>query len=321
MKNITKDTIFRWFRGELTADEASRLDAWVGESEKNARMYREARMEYEFLAMNADISGIRRPEPAERVKGRKRIRIAAWILANAAAIAVFFLVAARMAEHHADTRLAGHPVTVTVPAGQRMSLTLTDGSKVDLNAGSKLVYPALFHGHERNVSLEGEAVFHIMHDENRPFTVNTFAAKVKVLGTEFSVIADSRENEFSATLINGCVSVTGNAAPDHAVTLRPDQKVSMKDGKLVTEETEASEAALWTEGIIDISCNDFRKLMTRLEKAYGVRIVIEREEMPAIRCSGKVRISDGIDHVMSILSQLSDFKYARDAVTGTIYIR
>ena len=66
----------------------------------------------------------------------------------------------------------------------------------------------------------------------------------------------------------------------------------------------------------------FDRLIRKLEKAYGVNIIVQRQDMPEIHCSsGKVRISDGIEHAMSILKQLSDFEYVKDNRTGDIYIR
>ena len=320
----TKEDIFKYFDGKMSAKEADALNAWMSESAENRSLYREAAIEYELLLMQGDRQeeDFATDRHIQRKSGLKNFRrvFLRTVYSVAAAVALF-LVATWISEYRLDHNIAGHPVEVTVPAGQRLSITLADGTFVDLNAGARLTYPAAFRGKEREVSLEGEAMFHVTHNDKSPFIVHTFAADVRVLGTKFNVNADANEGEFATTLIEGKVQVTSNDDTQSLILL-PDQRVSIKGGRLYTEDIKASDAVLWTEGIIDISGMDFERLIKRLEQAYGVRIVVEREEMPVIGCvSGKIRISEGIDHVMKILSYLSDFKYEKDILSGTIYIR
>lgn len=319
MYTIDKDSLFRYFRGQATDAEIDSIDTWLGESDTNRKLYKEASVEFEIMTMHASSKSIRH---ADICKKKERMKTVARFILNAAAVIALFFFARWGVEYSFNRELDRQPISVMVPAGQRMNLSLADGTMVELNAGARFEYPALFRGKERNVRLEGEAVFHVTHDEKKPFIVNTFAAEVKVLGTEFNVYADAREQEFSTTLVQGKVMVTSKADPDQSLTLLPDHRVSMTNGKFRVEATEAAEAVLWTSGILDISGGDFRKLITRMEKAYGVKIIIEKEEIPEIDCSsGKVRISDGIDHALNILSLLSDFEYVKDTGTGTIYIR
>lgn len=98
--------------------------------------------------------------------------------------------------------------TVEVPAGQHIRLTLGDGSIVELNAQSRIVYPAIFPKGERRVQLSGEAIFNVAHNSECPFIVETFACDVEVLGTHFDVIANQAENRFSTALFSGRVAVT-----------------------------------------------------------------------------------------------------------------
>ena len=75
--------------------------------------------------------------------------------------------------------------------GQITTITLPDGTVVNLNADSRIEYPAVFYGDERRVRLEGEAIFDVVHDEEKPFVVETFRYDIKVLGTKFDVTAES----------------------------------------------------------------------------------------------------------------------------------
>lgn len=324
MTEITKTDLFRYFREEATGEESKRINAWLGESSDNVRLYKEASVEFEILTlMDAGQEEVSVHENHDRqAPERKFWRISAAIACNVAAAVALFFIARWTSGYSLDRELSARKITVEVPAGQRMTLTLDDGTKVELNAGTTFEYPPLFRGRERNVSLDGEAVFHVARNEKMPFVVNTFAADVKVLGTEFNVYADAGEQEFSTTLIQGKVMVTSKADPEQSVTLLPDHRVSMTDGKLRVDSIEAKETTLWTGGVIDISGNDFGRLMQKLEKAYGVHIIIERETVPEYECaSGKLRVSDGIVHTLDMISRLSEFEYVRDAQTDTIYIR
>lgn len=211
-------------------------------------------------------------------------------------------------------------ITLEIPAGHRMDITLEDGTVAKLNSGAKLKYPQSFSSSSREVILEGEACFEVTRDERRPFVVSTGAADVEVLGTVFDVYAD--EEEFSTTLIEGSVKVTSLNDPGKSVTITPDHKVFMHNGALSVEKVDASESILWVDGILDISGTDFGKIVRKMENAYGVKIIVQRTDMPEIRyVGGKVRISDGIDHAMGLLSSMSGFSYTNDRQNGIIYIK
>lgn len=312
---MDKEQIYKYLKGKATEAEKQALDRWVGESDTNRRLYREARLEYEFLVMNA--SGGRDVKRKSR-----RWTVAAVAVANVAAIALFFVFAAYLAERRVAERFASQEVTVDVPAGQRMTITLPDSTVVDLNSGTRLTYPAVFAGGDRLVKVDGEAMFHVSHDEERPFIVNTFAADIKVLGTEFNVYADSREGVFSTSLVEGRVMVTVGADPGMEYYLVPDHTLSLKDGKVYIEDMLDLQVNYWTEGLINIRGMAFMDLMRRFERAYGVEIVVQREKMPELGCtSGEIRVSDGIDHALRVLQHIADFSYMRDSGTGVIYIR
>ena len=74
-----------------------------------------------------------------------------------------------------------------VPAGQRVKLTLQDGTEVWLNSQTKLTYPALFSGKERRVTVDGEAFFDVAKNPEKPFIVSSQGVEMKVLGTKFNV--------------------------------------------------------------------------------------------------------------------------------------
>jgi len=97
--------------------------------------------------------------------------------------------------------------TVIVPYGKRTLITLSDNSKIWINSGSKLIYPAKFASDKREVYLDGEAIFEVSHNKNHPFYVVTRDMEVKVLGTVFNLSAYLDDNTTNTTLESGSVEL------------------------------------------------------------------------------------------------------------------
>lgn len=319
---ISKPQLFRYFRGEAPDELARQIDEWLGESKENEELYREASVEYEWLMLNADIDSIRCAEPAEVTRRKKITRTVLIAVANVAAIAVFFFLATFIAQVRIEDNLEKSLISSTAQPGQIMSMTLTDGTSVQLNSGTTINYPPLFTGKKRTVYVEGEAYFNVSHNEKQPFLVKTYASDIEVLGTKFNVNADKDNGIFSVTLAEGSVKVTNLSAPDNIVILKPDEKVTIINGKLEVAKTRAKDEIRWKDGIIDIEGMDFNELMDKLEMAFGVEIIIERDTLPELRfTSGRLRISDGIEYALKVLQNGSDFTWKKDFRTGTIHIR
>ena len=96
----------------------------------------------------------------------------------------------------------------------------------------------------------------------------------------------------------------------------------MMNGRLVVASIEDSSSVIcWRDGLVNLTDLPFDQLMKRFEKVYNVKIVIERSEMPQIRYSrGKVRVSDGVDHALEMLSRASDFNWNHDRNSNIITI-
>ena len=190
-----------------------------------------------------------------------------------------------------------------------------------MNALSELRYPAFFTNDERRVELKGEAFFDVTHDENRPFVVETYACNVEVLGTKFDVEARAEAEEFTASLVEGCVRVVDKADSRNRVELQPDHRVLRTAGRLVVEPIPDHERFRWREGLIVFRDASFRGLLREFEKCYGVRIEVEREPAGTRSLTGKIRIAEGIDHALWILQRNADFEYVRNETRDVIYIR
>ena len=311
---IDKKHIYRYFRGELSDKESVKLEQWIAESDEHKKTYEALRTEFLMLVESANQESL-------FSKVKPKVKSILWtVAASAAAIAGIFFLATWMVNDSVNKEIDSNRLYVEVPLGQRMNLTLPDGTEVSLNSGANLSYPMAFRGKERKVSIEGEAKFSVTHDEDHPFVVETYAADVTVLGTEFVVCADAKANEFTTSLIEGSVQVTDRQTTESWV-LKPNETIQRENGTFSINSGLDSQALYWSEGLINISGIEFDDLMKRLQKAFGVDIVIRRPDIPQINCtSGEVRISDGIEHALKVIGYVADFRYTRDNGTGKVYI-
>mgnify|MGYP001654282430 CR=1 FL=1 len=211
--------------------------------------------------------------------------------------------------------------TIKVPAGQRANLTLPDGTNVWLNARSEMRYPAVFTGNKREITLDGEAYFEVTHNEDKPFVVQTNKCNVEVLGTKFNVEAYSDSEDFCTSLMEGSVRVSDKGNPSETVLLSPNHMVSLENGQLSTSPILDFDVFRWKEGLICFRNMNFEQLMLRFEKCYGVRIVVENKHLVNYICSGKFRISDGIDNALRILQKDAKYSFERNNDESVIYIK
>ena len=212
--------------------------------------------------------------------------------------------------------------SIEVPPGQYLSMRLEDGTNVWLSAGTRFEYPLVFAGRERRVKISGEAMFDVEHDADHPFVVETFACDVEVLGTKFDVEAEPDEGIFSTALLRGSVKVSNKLTAGEEFILQPNDEIRLVGNRLQLDRIDNPDEYLWTEGLISIKGQTFEELMHKFEKYFGVRILIERRNIPTVDYNyGKIRISDGIDTALRMLQRSARFSYVRDPEDNTIRIR
>ncbi len=155
--------------------------------------------------------------------------------------------------------------TISTPAGGQYQVTLSDGSRVWLNASSSLSYPVSFSG-ERTVSIMGEAYFEVAADGKKPFRVKTRAGEVEVLGTSFNINSYEDEPEIRTTLLQGKVRVNGSTV------LQPGQQAQVwGDGvRVVMVDTEPFVA--WKNDKFMFDNSDIRTIMRMIARWYDVKV-------------------------------------------------
>lgn len=312
--------IDRFFLRETTPGENEELAAWIEADSAHREEFNRA---YDLFVVSQVLLGGKTASDV-RKRPEKNFRRFWGYAATVAAVAAALVAGVFFGRDHYSRPLLktieGTTLVSETQPGLRTTVFLSDGTRVDLNSGSRISYPAIFHGGERRVRLEGEAMFDVTKDAEHPFIVETYVYDVKVLGTRFDVVADQGRSQFSTALLEGSVLIQDKEERE-AVRLQQNQMVRLEKGKLVLSQMENQDAYLWTDGIVSVTGVPFDELIRQLERAYGVDIVMRRETVPEIHYAYlKFRVSDGIEHALSILRRRCDFTYSYDEATGIYYI-
>ena len=170
---------------------------------------------------------------------------------------------------------------LVVPYGKQTTLTLADGTRVWINAGSRLVYPVVFEKQKREIYVEGEIYMEVAHDAEQPFSVHTGKMDVCVLGTKFYISSYGR---------------------DRGIRIVPGQQAILDTSEsLEVREVEAESYISWIHGYLPFDNDPLSNILERLSRYYNCRIECT-PEAEALTLSGKLELKDDPAEVLKILS-------------------
>ena len=302
---MDQELLFSYFRGETTPQEEERILAWIEASDANRREFRQAHVLFAGLALYApDAASSRATGSGRRWIGRRILRYSVRV----AAAVVLVLGAAYFGKAYYHRSLSEQQTRISVPAGQRMQLTLADGTCVQLNSGTTLEYPVVFAREARRVRLSGEAMFEVAPDSEHPFVVETFASDIRVLGTKFNVRAYKGENCW-VNLAEGSVEVSTEDGRRH-VTMKPDDQVCYTtDHRLLVESgVDASASLAWMSGGLKLHGLTLREIANILERKYSVEIHVSPDLAGELfNCHFDSTIT--LQEALKLLSESGRFKY------------
>ena len=168
-------------------------------------------------------------------------------------------------------KAASEPFMVQTDRHEQQEVTLPDGTQVTLNGESKLICATDFGKSARQISFEGEAVFDVAKDAEKPFVIQVGDYSVTVLGTHFSLSAYPQDNAYTLALMSGSVKVKYQ---QDSVLLQPNEQVRFdRQTATFTKETvQVEEAVAWTNGRLEFDNIRLQDLACKLERIYDVTI-------------------------------------------------
>ena len=189
---------------------------------------------------------------------------------------------------------------IETPQGTEFQVVLADGTKVWLNAGSKLWYPVNFVGNERRVRLVGEAYFDVVLNDEMPFVVGTSRADIWVHGTEFCV-RDYLGQENLTTLVSGSVSVHKHGGKTYSI--KPGQQVSILGDSVRIAEVETIYFTSWKDGYFIFNQATLEEIIDELSKWYDFDYFFVNNATASIRLTAKMKKYDDVNLVLDMLSR------------------
>ena len=201
-------------------------------------------------------------------------------------------------------------VEVAVAKGARDELTLSDGTRIWLDAGSSLQYPAAFSGGERRVLLAGEAYFEVAYSADKPFLIHANQAVVKVLGTKFNVRAWQLEKRVSVAVVEGKVALGANPKTRRGVEILKGQMSTLRqDGTPSAPRPADLERQLgWMQHKVSFDNVPLHEILYQLERWYGVQFALADNLLAAERLTIQIQ-AQPLNEVLELLAALTGLQY------------
>lgn len=194
------------------------------------------------------------------------------------------------------------------------SVSLPDGTKVQMGPGSRLTYPARFSGKTREITLDGQAFFDVAKNREKPFIVHTEDVSVEALGTAFELFSYDMENKMEAILLNGKIKVSvaekaTNKMKEYLVS--PDEKIQMDrlTGKITKQVVDADKYTAWRkQKMLSFENEKLSMIIPRLEQWYGRKVICQKDLADKYRFTFKVR-DESLERILFMIKASSPLQH------------
>ncbi|MCW9706574.1 FecR family protein [Fodinibius salsisoli] len=350
-KEINWNKLLRYIRGDSSHEEQKEVEEWASSSSENKNVISflegvwqasaeekedwdvdSAWLRYEFRygkdfqdpAEEGETDKSRIPtsgSPQKEVKVAedRKSGVLSWALVAAAAALVCLIVLYSYPSQKASVTEAPPMKEIVAKHGQRIHFRLSDGTKVTLNAGSKIIAPKVFSDSARTLQLEGQAFFDVATDSTRPFLVNTDRSLTKVLGTRFDVKAYPTDSRVEVTVAEGKVALQAvrsiNDAGNAQVITRGYQGYLSPEGNAsVTKVGDINSYIGWTKGQLVFNNDPFAQVKRVLERWYDIEISIASEPGDTLskqRFTGSFTDTQSMDEVLEAIALSLNIKFKK----------
>jgi len=352
MEKEIQEIIVRILSGEAYLEDKQKLIAWLGQEEENMKAFGQAESIWNALEIMANGKEYNSDQAFERFKELARNKITVgerkglwktvdWIIRIAAIVIILTGLSYLLLRSDQGDKINNTSICeIVAPRGSKARVILPDGTRIWLNADSKINYRKDFNEKSRDVNLEGEGYFEVAKNNNKPFVVATADLRIRALGTTFNVKSYPGENTIETTLIEGMVVLekdTEGSKEINLLTLKPNQKVTYyKNAETITESAISDEGAkpqnvphtnsvktqvvlnqkvnsdleiAWKNNRMYFENESFESLAVKLERRFGVTIHFMVEELKQYHFSGKFD-DIIIEQVLAALQYASPFYYS-----------
>jgi hypothetical protein len=205
---------------------------------------------------------------------------------------------------------------LVVPWGKRSILTLPEGSRMWVNAGTRVAYPVNFDKKKREIYVDGEIYIEVSPDQKRPFIVKTTQIDAEVLGTAFDITAYEKDNAQRIVLVEGSVRIH-NIRQGNETLLSPNEMYSFANGISKVQTVNVEDHISWKNGLYHYNSETLGVIMEHLSHYYGYSIVCS-PEASQMKFSGKLDLKDKLETILEGIAQIAPITYRYDRGVYTI---
>jgi transmembrane sensor len=222
-------------------------------------------------AEGADDLSVRRHRVAAADAQRSAVRPLRWVRGKARIAAALLICASGTAAWLTLRQTGG---SVSAPRGQDVATRLPDGTRLTLAAGSTVTWTAAFGKRSRDVDLQGEVLFDVVHDAARPFRVHARDAVARDIGTRFVVRAWAEQPAVDVAVEIGLVALaaSGRASADSGTLLHAGQRGRLNANGSVAVTQDADAVLAWTHGVLTFDNQPLAEVLPAIGRRFDVEV-------------------------------------------------
>ena len=337
-KKIEPSLLVHYLAGESSAEESRKVERWINATSQNRREYENIKEIWEcsasqpdfgekFFDADGDWQQLKDELRLDKTQGTSTSSSSSidydvsrnrfWPSVFRAAAVVLIAALIGIVAYQNWTLFDEEPVEpalreISTALAQRVNLTLSDGTRVLLNAGSTLRLPETFEANKREVYLQGQAFFNVEKNPDRPFIIHSGDVETRVLGTSFSLRAYPGEQEITVAVKEGRVSFkAADTTTGQQVILSPDELGRFDLSASRIESQPVDDMALylgWVDGYLKFKETPLEDVAVELERRYGVQIRFKDEGLKSLSLTALLK-SRSIKNVLDVISTSLNIRY------------
>lgn len=304
--------------GIATQSELNKLEKWLKQTPANVEMLEYIKNENNLTSVLESFKRVDTHFAWKKLEERTSVfslrkQIIRW---KFAAIFIFVVgIAGGLVEYlySGHDKLEQTPIsytTVITENGQTSMIILPDSSKVWLNSGTTLSYNNNFSVSNRNINLKGEAYFKVKRNEAVPLIVSCNNLEIKVLGTEFDVMAFPEADEISVVLEKGSIELShvNNKFQNFELTPGEIARFDYVNNKLVVSKVNTYEYISWKDGVLIFKDASMKDVFTKLEHWYDLEIQVENPEIYNLIFNATI-VDESMEDIFHLIKYTCDINY------------
>lgn len=321
MNEISPDLLKRYAEGNCSAQERAAVEEWLDDGDELLPVEGETtsgeRVKLEILEGIAD-------QAEQRNAKRRLLRFSIYGLAAACVLILYGILhfnSNRLNQFEGSAQQAVAWKNIDIPAGKRATLTLPEGTVVQLSGRTSFSYPVRFGAGTREVKLlSGQVFFSVHHDPAKPFIVHSNGTEVRVLGTKFDMNNKVNSNDLRVTLAEGRIGFKSKGQQE--LILKPGQQLLFNKLRQATRisEIDIDYVTGWTTGVLWFKGTPMTEVLQRLEVYYGVTFKQNGHLDLHAPLTGKF-MQQPLSRVLTLIENSSDLKFKQEGKEIIVYTK